>query len=244
VVYQPIVDLAGNEPPGLEALVRWRHPRRGVVGPSEFIPVAEETGLIVPLGHWVLETACRQLQAWDGSLGPHTAVSVNVSARQVQRPNFAQDVAAVLSAVGVDPRRVTLEFTESALMHDTDATIETLRQLKELGLRLAIDDFGTGYSSLNYLRRFPIDELKIDRSFVAQMAREPAQMAVVRSIVRLAETLKLRTVAEGIEDEGQLHNLRQLGADYGQGFLFGEALAADQVEELLRSPRRAGREVA
>ena len=129
-------------------------------------------------------------------------------------------------------------------MQDTDATVEALRELKQLGLRLAIDDFGTGYSSLNYLRRFPIDELKIDRSFVAQMGREPAQLAVVRSIVRLAETLKLRTVAEGIEDEAQLHNLRQLGAGYGQGFLFGEALAPEQVEELLRVARPAGREVA
>jgi EAL domain-containing protein (putative c-di-GMP-specific phosphodiesterase class I) len=206
--------------------------------------VAEETGLIVPLGHWVLETACRQLRAWEESTGLQSAVSVNVSARQVQRPNFATDVAIVVRATGVDPRRVTLEFTESALMHDTQATVETLRQLKEHGLRLAIDDFGTGYSSLNYLRRFPIDELKIDRSFIAQMSREPAQMAVVRSVLRLAETLNLRAVAEGIEDEAQLHNLRQLGADYGQGFLFGEGLAPDQVEEMLRSPRRAGREVA
>jgi len=153
-------------------------------------------------------------------------------------------VAAVLDATGVDPHRITLEFTESVLMQDTDATVEALRELKQLGLRLAIDDFGTGYSSLNYLRRFPIDELKIDRSFVAQMGREPAQLAVVRSIVRLAETLKLRTVAEGIEDEAQLHNLRQLGAGYGQGFLFGEALAPEQVEELLRVARPAGREVA
>jgi diguanylate cyclase (GGDEF)-like protein/PAS domain S-box-containing protein len=244
VEYQPIVDLAGNELPGLEALVRWRHPRRGVVGPSEFIPVAEETGLIVPLGHWVLETACRQLRAWDESTGRQAAVSVNVSARQVQRPDFAANVAAVVKASGVDPRRITLEFTESTLMHDTEATVETLRRLKEAGLRLAIDDFGTGYSSLNYLRRFPIDELKIDRSFIAQMAREPAQMAVVRSIIRLAETLKLRTVAEGIEDETQLHNLRQLGAGYGQGFFFGAALPPDQVEELLKAPRSAGREVA
>ena len=149
-----------------------------------------------------------------------------------------------MKVTAVDPSRVTLEFTESALMRDTEATVETLRQLKELGLRLAIDDFGTGYSSLNYLRRFPIDELKIDRSFVAQMSREPAQLAVVRSVLRLAETLNLRAVAEGIEDEAQLHNLRQLGADYGQGFLFGEGMAPDQVDQLLRSPRPAGREVA
>jgi EAL domain-containing protein (putative c-di-GMP-specific phosphodiesterase class I) len=192
----------------------------------------------------VLETACRQLRAWEKSTGLQTAVSVNVSARQVQRPNFATDVADVVKATGVDPGRVTLEFTESALMHDTEATVETLRQLKEHGLRLAIDDFGTGYSSLNYLRRFPIDELKIDRSFIAQMSREPAQLAVVRSVLRLAETLSLRAVAEGIEDEAQLHNLRQLGAEYGQGFLFGEGLAPDQVEEMLRSPGPAGREVA
>ncbi len=215
-----------------------------MVGPTEFIPVAEETGLIVPLGHWVLETACRQLRAWEESTGLQSAVSVNVSARQVQRPDFASEVADVMKVTAVDPSRVTLEFTESALMRDTEATVETLRQLKELGLRLAIDDFGTGYSSLNYLRRFPIDELKIDRSFIAQMSREPAQLAVVRSVLRLAETLNLRAVAEGIEDEAQLHNLRQLGADYGQGFLFGEGMAPDQVDQLLRSPRPAGREVA
>jgi diguanylate cyclase (GGDEF)-like protein/PAS domain S-box-containing protein len=244
VVYQPIVDLAGHDIPALEALVRWRHPGRGVVSPSEFIPLAEETGLIVPLGNWVLETACRQLRAWDKETGKETSVSVNVSARQVQRAQFTADVAAVLEATGVDARRVTLEFTESVLMQDTDVTVETLRELKRHGLRLAIDDFGTGYSSLNYLRRFPIDELKIDRSFVTQMGREPGQLAVVRSIVRLAETLKLRTVAEGIEDEAQLHNLRQLGAGYGQGFLFGEALGPEQVGELLRAPRPAGREVA
>jgi len=244
MVYQPIVDLAGHDIPALEALVRWRHPSRGVVSPSEFIPLAEETGLIVPLGTWVLDAACRQLRSWDRDTGKQTSVSVNVSARQVQRAQFASDVAAVLDATGVDPHRITLEFTESVLMQDTDATVEALRELKQLGLRLAIDDFGTGYSSLNYLRRFPIDELKIDRSFVAQMGREPAQLAVVRSIVRLAETLKLRTVAEGIEDEAQLHNLRQLGAGYGQGFLFGEALAPEQVEELLRVARPAGREVA
>ena len=232
IVYQPIVNLATSRVAGVEALIRWNHPRRGVVGPMEFIPVAEETGLIVQLGRWVLEQAARQATAWDATSG-HLTVSVNVSARQIQEPAFVQEVAAILASTGLVPGRLTLELTESVLMHDVDATATTLTALKALGVRLAIDDFGTGYSSLSYLGRFPIDELKIDRSFVAAMNTGPDESALVRSIVRLGETLHLETVAEGIEQADQLAELRALGAGLGQGYLFAKPLSPEDLSLFL-----------
>ena len=232
IVYQPIVNLATRRVAGVEALLRWNHPRRGVVGPMEFIPVAEETGLIVPLGRWVLEQAAWQATAWDASSG-HLTVSVNVSARQIQEPAFVQEVAAILATTGLLPGRLTLELTESVLMQDVDATATTLNALKALGVRLAIDDFGTGYSSLSYLGRFPIDELKIDRSFVAAMTTGPDESALVRSIVKLGETLHLETVAEGIEQADQLAELRALGAGLGQGFLFARPLSPEDLSLFL-----------
>jgi diguanylate cyclase (GGDEF)-like protein/PAS domain S-box-containing protein len=228
--YQPIVRLADGAVTGVEALLRWRHPRRGLVMPMDFIPVAEETGLIVPLGYWVIEQACLQARAWDGV--PQTrdlSVSVNVSGRQVQEPEFVDELSKTLAATHVPAGRITLEFTESVLMRDTQKTFETLAALKRLGVRLAIDDFGTGYSSLSYLRRFPIDELKIDRSFITGMASGPEQLAVVRSIVELGESLHLETVAEGIEEVAQLAKLRSVDASHGQGFLFVRPLNAGDV---------------
>jgi diguanylate cyclase (GGDEF)-like protein/PAS domain S-box-containing protein len=239
LVYQPIVCLTDERPTGVEALLRWRHPERGVVNPLEFVPLAEETGLIVKLGRWVLEEACRQVRAWDELSGvPRVTVNVNVSARQLQEPDFVAQVAEILAATRLDPKRLTLEFTESLLLRDTELTISKLHALKALGLRLSIDDFGTGYSSLSYLRRLPIDELKIDGSFIAGMASEPGQMAVVRSIVDLAETLHLETVAEGIEGEAQLQALRGLSAQMGQGFLFSKPLSAEELPRALTQRTR------
>ena len=234
VLYQPVMDLSTLDIVGVEALVRWRHPERGVVGPLDFIPVAEETGAIIALGRWVLEEACRQSIAWD-RLQPQRPItmSVNVSGRQVAEPGYVAEVAQVLAAAGIEPSRLVLEFTEGVLMKDTDATMATMQAIKALGVRLAIDDFGTGYSSLSYVRRFPIDVLKIDRSFVASMADGPDETALMRSILNLSETLHLQTVAEGIEDAGQLSELQSLGADLGQGFLFAKPLAPEDVSALL-----------
>jgi EAL domain-containing protein (putative c-di-GMP-specific phosphodiesterase class I) len=234
VLYQPIMDLSTLELVGVEALLRWRHPERGVVGPLEFIPVAEETGVIVQLGRWVLSQACRQARAWDlVAPGRALTMNVNVSGRQVTEPGFVAEVAQVIADAGLDPARVVLEFTEGVLMRDTDATMATLRALKALGVRLAIDDFGTGYSSLSYVRQFPIDVLKIDRSFVASMADGPDETALMQSILKLSETLHLETVAEGIEDTGQLARLQGLGADLGQGFLFAKPLEPNEIAALL-----------
>ena len=247
LLYQPIMRLASREIVGVEALVRWHHPRRGGVGPAEFIPVAEETGLILPLGRWVLEEACRQAVAWDARLDQRLAMSVNVSGRQIHQPGFVDDVRGILAATGLEPARLTLELTESVLMQDVGATTVTLTALKSLGVRLAIDDFGTGYSSLSYLRRFPIDELKIDRSFVATIEDGAEQSALVRSILKLGETMHLQTVAEGIEEAGQLAELQHLGAGLGQGYLFARPLEPDAVVALVgpaADHRSAKRDVA
>jgi diguanylate cyclase (GGDEF)-like protein/PAS domain S-box-containing protein len=229
--YQPIVRLADGRLSGVEALLRWRHPDRGVIEPAEFLAVLEETGLIVPLGEWVLEQACRQARAWDRSNATRgLGVSVNVSGRQLVRTDFVDSLRAIVRSARLAPRRLTLEFTESVLIRDTDDTIVTLAELKRLGFRLAIDDFGTGYSSLSYLRRLPIDTLKIDRSFIAGMAAGSNELAVVRSIVKLAEVLNLDTVAEGIERGEQLDSLRSMSADFGQGYLFAPPIDASDLE--------------
>src|SRR4051812_3588587 len=237
VVYQPIVGMSDGVMGGVEALVRWRHPTRGVVNPTEFISLAEETGLIVQLGHWVLEQACTQARIWDRrAVTPRDmGMNVNVSARQLDEPEFVTDVAGILRRTRLPASRLTLEFTENLLLRDTDRTVDALRQLKKLGVRLAIDDFGTGYSSLSYLRRLPIDEIKIDRPFVAGVAVEEDELAVVRSIVELAETLKLDIVAEGIETDAQWSALRRLDAAKAQGFLFAPPVAADEVPRLART---------
>jgi diguanylate cyclase (GGDEF)-like protein len=237
VLYQPVMNLASLEIVGVEALLRWRHPERGVVPPMEFIPVAEETGLIMPLGRQVLLEACRQSRAWDAATPARPiTMNVNVSGRQVAEPGFVAEVAAILSETGMDPTRLVLEFTEGVLIQDTDATMATLQALKSLGVRLAIDDFGTGYSSLSYVRQFPIDILKIDRSFVASMSDGPDETALLHSILQLSETLHLETVAEGIEDAGQLAELQTLGADLGQGFLFARPLESSEISALLAVP--------
>lgn len=233
--YQPIVRLEDGRITEVEALIRWVRPGHGVVSPASFIPIAEETGLIVPIGHWVLKEACRQAVAWHAhsSEDPPLVISVNLSARQFQQPNFVPDVRQVLRETGLDPRTLKLEITESALMEDAEAAAATMRTLKELGIRFAIDDFGTGYSSLSYLKRFPLDTLKIDRSFVDGLGQDSQDTAIVQGIVALARALKLSVTAEGIEDVEQHAQLRELGCDHGQGYLFAKPVTAERLDTLL-----------
>ena len=233
LAYQPLMELGREEITGVEALVRWRHPQRGVIPPDEFIPLAEETGLIVPLGRWVLNEACRQSQAWALSTGRPIKMSVNLSGRQIEDPALVSDVASALADSGLDASLLTLEITESVLLRDVDAVLLQLTELKRLGIRLAIDDFGTGYSSLSYLRRFPVDVLKIDQSFIASVDSGAAEGALVRSIVSLAQILELETVAEGIEESGQLEALRALGVHEGQGHFFARPLEPDALRSFL-----------
>ena len=233
--YQPVVRLEGEAIDGAEALVRWRHPVKGLISPAEFIGVAEETGQIVPLGRWVLKEAIRQAKAWqaaDPSRGAFT-LSVNVSARQLLDPDLVGQLTGMLYETGFNPANLVLEITESVLMQDMPGTVATLRELKDLGLRLAIDDFGTGYSSLGYLRRFPVDVLKIDRSFIEGVDEGTEQSAVARAIIGLSDALHLTTVAEGIETEAQLTLLRELGCQLGQGYFFSRPVPALAFEALL-----------
>jgi diguanylate cyclase (GGDEF)-like protein len=234
VYYQPIFRLGSEKLVGWEALVRWRHPTRGLVPPSLFIPVAEETGLIVALGQWVLEAACRQAQLWQVMTGEHRlSMSVNVAARQFQSPDLVSDVGRIIRELGVSPHTLQLEITESAIMQGGQTATATLEALKELGVRLAIDDFGTGYSSLAYLKRFPVDTLKVDRSFVDGLGRDAQDSAIVRSVVALAKALDLNVTAEGIETPAQQAQLELLGCDFGQGYLLGRPVPADAAEALL-----------
>ena len=229
VHYQPLVSLADGNLVAFEALVRWRHPTRGLLPPLSFVPLAEETDLIVDIGRWVLEQACVQTQRWG------TSVSVNLSGKQLQQSDLVEVVARALARSGLAPERLWLEITETVLMHDTEATIERLRALKALGLRLAVDDFGTGYSSLRYLRRFPIDLLKMAKPFVDGLNASREGTALARTILELGHSLGLRTVAEGIEGAAELAQLRRLGCELGQGFLFAEPLSADDASALLRA---------
>jgi EAL domain-containing protein (putative c-di-GMP-specific phosphodiesterase class I) len=242
--YQPTIDLQTGRLTGVEALVRWQHPRRGLVPPMEFIPLAEESGLIVPLGQWTIREACRQVRLWQQEIpaGEPLALNVNLSARQLRHPNIVRDIADALDDTGMLPNRLVLEITESVLMVDTAATLNRLFQLKSLGVRLAIDDFGTGYSSFAYLRRFPVDILKIDKSFVDGVATEPTSSALVDAMIRIGKTLRLETVAEGVERVDQADRLRMLNCDIGQGYLFSRPLPSDAVTSLLRE--RAAKAVA
>jgi EAL domain-containing protein (putative c-di-GMP-specific phosphodiesterase class I) len=241
VHYQPIISLASGEIVEAEALLRWEHPRRGLVSPDAFIPIAEETGLIVPLGQWVLEQACLQARQWQ-ALYPNQAplvMSVNLSARQFQHPGLVADIQRAVRDSRLDPALLKLEITESVLMQDVDATVATLHALKALGIQLAIDDFGTGYSSLSYLKRFPIDTLKIDRSFVSGLGQDAQDTAIVRSVVNLAKTLNLSVTGEGIETAAQHAQLIQLGCDLGQGYLFARPVPPQAVDDLLRTSGHA-----
>ena len=220
--FQPVVDHAGQLKGG-EALIRWFHPERGIVTPAEFIPLAEQTGLIIPLGSWVLRRACQQLVAWAAE--PRTrqlTVAVNVSARQFRHPEFVMQVIDELGHSGADPHLLKIELTESLLLSDVEDIIAKMEELKEIGVGFSLDDFGTGYSSLSYLKRLPLDQVKIDQSFVQDVLTNPNDAAIVRTILALAHSLDLAVVAEGVENEGQLEFLRSHGCNLFQGFLFGK----------------------
>lgn len=234
IYYQPKVELASGKLHGFEALVRWDHPKRGIVGPAEFIPLAEERGLIIPIGKWVLEESCRQARAWRDRHGDKApAIGVNLSARQFRHPRLAELVAAVLEETGLDPNTLLLEITESAVMDDARSSSATLRDLSDLGVRIAIDDFGTGYSSLSYLQRFPLDMLKIDRSFVDDLGRDPKGAAIVGTVCTLGRNLGLQILAEGVESAEQVEQLRRLGCDLGQGYYFSRPVPGEQAERLI-----------
>jgi diguanylate cyclase (GGDEF)-like protein/PAS domain S-box-containing protein len=233
--YQPVVELATGRVVGVEALLRWQHPERGLVSPLDFISVAEESGIIVPVGRWVLTEALRQVARWRRETGLPLRLSVNISARQLQAPRLAEHVAKTLRSTGVSPNDLVLEITESMLVDDAERTIAKLHLLRELGVRLAIDDFGTGYSSLNYLRRLPVDVLKIDRSFVQGIGTEDELTSLTGAIVGIGRDLGLDTVAEGIEEPEQLAALRAMGCELGQGYLYARPLPPEQLADLLRS---------
>jgi diguanylate cyclase (GGDEF)-like protein len=233
LLYQPTIDLSTGAFTGVEALLRWRHPTRGVVQPDDFIPALESSGLIVPVGQWVLEAACRQGARWQKQ-GHRFVVSVNVAAKQLQRDRIVDSVYGALSASGFDAGMLVLELTESALMQDVDATVTRLQMLKAIGVRLAIDDFGTGFSSLAYLQQFPIDILKIDRSFISGIGDADKSAAIIHTFVQLGKALDLEVIAEGIETDVQRSQLEAADVDTGQGFLFARPLEAEAIDTLLR----------
>jgi EAL domain-containing protein (putative c-di-GMP-specific phosphodiesterase class I) len=231
--YQPLVALDSLQVVGVEALVRWQHPTRGLLPPSEFIDVAEDTGLIVQLGRWVLEQAARDAAGWLSSKGRRLSVSVNLSPRQLHDPELVAAASLVLQDAGIPPGFLTVEITENLLLKDTELAKSRLSALRALGVKVAVDDFGTGYSSLAYLDRYPVDILKIDRSFVAPLGDSPKSAALVRSIIDLATALELDTVAEGVEDEHQVATLQALGCHLGQGYFFAKPLPASEIIALL-----------
>jgi diguanylate cyclase (GGDEF)-like protein len=233
--YQPIISLTTKRIIGFEALVRWRHPERGLVSPSEFIPVAEETGLIVPLGSWVLWEACRQMRTWQLNFAfiSDWKINVNISSKQLAQANFVEQVKQILKETGLAPHNLKLEITETSLVEDFQSTITILRQLKTFGVEFSLDDFGTGYSSLSYLHMFPFNTLKIDRSFVNSMEASSEKLGIIRAIIALARNLNMNTIAEGIETASQLAQLKVLNCQYGQGYFFDKPLERKAVEALI-----------
>jgi diguanylate cyclase (GGDEF)-like protein len=229
IYYQPEVQLKTSRVFAMEALVRWKHPEQGLVLPSEFIPIAEETGLIIPVGRWMIKESCRQAHRWHDKYpdSPPLEVSVNLSAKQFQHPGLAEDVARNLRETGLEPATLVLEITESVLMEDAPHTIAMLEKLKSLGVKLAIDDFGTGYSSLSYLKHFPVDYLKIDCSIVEDLEQDPKNEAIVSAAITLAHALGAQAVAEGVETSEQLRRVRELGGDAGQGYYFCEPRSSE-----------------
>jgi len=233
--YQPKLELATNRLSGVEALLRWNSAELGAVTPARFIPLAEETGLIIPIGKWVLRTACAQLMAWQRAGLPTVRVAVNLSPRQLSDPNLVADVRAALAETGMPPDLLELEVTESSVMHNIERAVQVLTALKTMGVRLAIDDFGTGYSSLAQLKRFPIDTLKVDRSFIREIPDDPEDRAIAEAIIAMGRTLSLTVIAEGVETPAQQEFLRAHGCDQMQGFYFSKPIAADEFAELLRN---------
>ncbi|MCC2695442.1 GGDEF domain-containing phosphodiesterase, partial [Nodularia sp. LEGE 04288] len=235
VYYQPLIDLQSGQVTAMEALVRWQHPIQGLIPPVKFIPIAEANGLIVPIGEWVLRTACTQNYAWQMAGFPPIRISVNLSARQFEQPNLVEVVRQILDETGMDAAYLELEVTESYLMTNIHTSIKVLQELRKLGISLALDDFGTGYSSLNYLKRFPVNMLKIDRSFVQDVTSNPDSAAVTDAIIVLAKNLKLSITAEGIETPEQLDYLQKHGCDEGQGFYFSPPKPAETIAQILKN---------
>jgi EAL domain-containing protein (putative c-di-GMP-specific phosphodiesterase class I) len=238
VFYQPILNLENGRCSEFEALIRWRHPIHGYVAPKEFISVAEESGLIIPIGRWILEEACKQARSWQKKLPQHEklSISVNLSAKQLMHPALRGQLEDVLKKTGLNPRFLKLEVTESTVIERSETALAVLSEIKALGISLSMDDFGTGYSSLTYLHQFPFERLKIDRSFVDKMDHDPKSEAIVRTILLLGKNLKMEVVAEGIESSRQLDLLRQLGCGLGQGFLFSKPVNAAKAEKYLIGP--------
>jgi EAL domain-containing protein (putative c-di-GMP-specific phosphodiesterase class I) len=237
VFYQPIVSLAAGRVVGVEALVRWQHPSRGLLPPGQFISLAEETGLIVDLGRWVLDRACRQVRDWQLTVPEAEGlyVSVNVSIKQLHEPSFPREVAEILARTAMPAEALVLEITEGLLADDRDALVRQLRALKSLGLRIAVDDFGTGYSGLSHLQQLPIDILKIDKSFIDELSTDNQGTNLVQGIINLGESLALDVVAEGIEESEQADQLRAMRSKHGQGFFFSRPMNPDAVRALLSS---------
>ena len=233
--YQPQVELEGQRIIGVEALIRWNHPDMGMVSPGRFIPIAEDSGLILPIGEWVVHEACRQAAAWQKAKLPNIVMAVNLSAMQFKRGDLVQSVSDALEQSGLPPHCLELELTESILLSDTSTVLQKVQELKALGVQLSIDDFGTGYSSLSYLKRFQVDKLKIDQSFVRDINSNPNDAAIVRAVVQMARSLGLRTIAEGVEDETTLDALRFQGCDEVQGYLFGKPMPAEQMAKRLEA---------
>ncbi|MDH3664470.1 MAG: GGDEF domain-containing phosphodiesterase, partial [Alphaproteobacteria bacterium] len=227
--YQPLIDLSTNEISGLEALIRWNHTERGLVAPSDFVPFAEEIGLIVPIGDWVLTRACLDAASWSVPV----SVAVNLSPAQFKNGHLTASVIEALDTAGLKPSRLELEITESVLLQNTEHTIEVLRELRELGVRISMDDFGTGYSPLSYIRRFPFDKIKIDQAFVSDLDNDADAIAIIRAIADLGGSLGIRTTGEGVETEEQLRTLRRQGCTEVQGYLFSPPRPAADIEELL-----------
>jgi EAL domain-containing protein (putative c-di-GMP-specific phosphodiesterase class I) len=234
VVYQPQLELATGRIAGLEALLRWTHPERGAISPGEFIPLAEETGMVVQIGRWVLKTACREAVLWPGG----AVVSVNVSAVQFSQPGLIDTVTEALRETGLPPRRLEIEITESVLIGDEQAVLNTLRELRKIGVRIALDDFGTGYSSLGYLRTFPFDKIKIDQSFVRDETEDSVGHAIVNAVSLLGRSLKIGTIAEGVETTRQLNAIADYGCTAVQGYLISKPLPASEVASFLHQSAR------
>jgi EAL domain-containing protein (putative c-di-GMP-specific phosphodiesterase class I) len=238
--YQPLVNLQSNEISAFEALVRWHHPERGLISPAEFIPVAEETGLIIPLGEWVLRTACEETANWPNDV----KVAVNLSPAQLKSRNVVQMVTSALEDSGMAGRRLQLEITESVLMQNTFSTLATLHELRKLGVQIAMDDFGTGYSSLSYLRSFPFDKIKIDRSFIEDLSNGAEPLAIVHAVAGLAKCLNMISTAEGVETQQQLDKLHSIGCTEMQGYLFSRARPAGEIAQLFVSQAERARGAA
>jgi EAL domain-containing protein (putative c-di-GMP-specific phosphodiesterase class I) len=236
--YQPKVEIATGLITGTEALLRWKHPVRGLVPPLEFISLAEETGLIVPIGEWVLATACAQNKVWQDLGLTRLGISVNLSARQFSDSMLLEKLTRIIQASGIDPSSLELEITESVVMSHAECAVGVLEQLKSIGVRIAIDDFGTGYSSLGYLKRFPIDTIKVDRSFIRDIPADSGDMKIARAIIAMAHALRLKVVAEGVENAEQLTFLRAQRCDAVQGYFLFRPLPADEVADALMVNRR------